>query len=376
MAVFVSRNESSDRLLVYGEVTPYDTFVEAVQDDMLESSPTGDVLQRIVDRIGDVLGLESTVMFVEKEPLGQRVVVSSGTRADEVVRDIYPRLESKIRFGDTDDIVDLRWRADSLLAVNLRSYGSRIGMLLLGPKIGGEVFVDDEKQLVSGIAPLVSLAVDQSTLSAELRDLYQRLVTAQEAERHRLAIDLHDGPLQKAFLLTRRVEGLVEDPSATAQELVAELREITSRLRPSILDDLGLVAGVEWLLEWAPGQTEVATRLQLDGVDETERFEPDVELTLFRVTQEAINNVLKHAKATHLSASLSRADGGLVLHVEDDGVGLPANGQRKKGLGLSGMRERVVQLYGTFEIGSAPKGGTRVTATVPLQNPVAVEEAR
>ena len=120
---------------------------------MLESSPTGDVLQRIVDRIGDVLGLESTVMFVEKEPLGQRVVVSSGTRADEVVRDIYPRLESKIRFGDTDDIVDLRWRADSLLAVNLRSYGSRIGMLLLGPKIGGEVFVDDEKQLVSGIAP-------------------------------------------------------------------------------------------------------------------------------------------------------------------------------------------------------------------------------
>ena len=156
VALFFPLRRGARRLvdsLVYGEVTPYDTFVEAVQDDMLESSPTGDVLQRIVDRIGDVLGLESTVMFVEKEPLGQRVVVSSGTRADEVVRDIYPRLESKIRFGDTDDIVDLRWRADSLLAVNLRSYGSRIGMLLLGPKIGGEVFVDDEKQLVSGIAP-------------------------------------------------------------------------------------------------------------------------------------------------------------------------------------------------------------------------------
>jgi two-component system sensor histidine kinase UhpB len=141
-------------------------------------------------------------------------------------------------------------------------------------------------------------------------------------------------------------------------------------------DAVSPVAGVEWLLEWASGQTEVATRLQLDGVDETERFEPDVEFTLFRVTQEAINNVLKHARATRLSASLSRAGGGLVLHVEDDGVGLPANGQRKKGLGLSGMREREVQLYGTFEIGSTPKGGTRVTAIVPLQNPVAVEEAR
>ena len=106
--------------------------------------------------------------------------------------------------------------------------------------------------------------------------------------------------------------------------------------------------------------------LKIDSVDEDQRFEPDVELALFRVTQEATNNVVKDFKGTAIDVSLSRENGTLHLQVTDDGQGFSYSVRGDIGTGISGMRERIVQLNGTFEVVSAPKAGTTVAASIPV----------
>jgi signal transduction histidine kinase len=259
----------------------------------------------------------------------------------------------------------------------LKSPGSRIGFAILGPKVDGEVFVDEEKRLALTVGPLLALAVEQNMLSGELRDLNRRLVSAQELERKRMAIDIHDGPLQKAIVLTRPDEDVVADMGTLARELVNELREVCSRLRPAILDDLGIVSALDWLVDGVSDRAEVLTGLSLHGLDEDERLDPDTELTLFRVAQESINNTLKHADATRIDVSLSREGDSLVLMVSDDGVGfspgIPRNGAVSTGgVGLSGMRERAIYLSGSLEINSAPGLGTTVLMRLPRSPAAAV----
>ena len=107
-----------------------------------------------------------------------------------------------------------------------------------------------------------------------------RLFKTEEAERARLAGDLHDGPLQKAMMLTGAFQTTLENRDLVARDLVAELREICSRLRPSILDDLGIVAALEWLMDRVEKLTGVRAHLSICGVDIEDRFPPDVELVV------------------------------------------------------------------------------------------------
>ena len=355
-----------DRLL-YGELVRYEAFVDAVRGNLASSSPANEVFTGIARRLVDGLGLESAVLFLGNDSSDHRMVAAEGPRADDILQDLYPRLRPSILAGQDQDLAELRWESESLLIMNLRASGRWIGYALLGPKLDGEVFVEDEKRLVATDAPLLAVSVDQSMLSGELRELNQRLVKAQETERARLAIDLHDGPLQKAILLARPDDAAARERAELGRELVAELKQISSRLRPSILDDLGLVPSIEWLLEGVSSRSEIAIGLTLSGVDQDERLHSATELALFRVTQEAINNVLKHADATSLDVSLSRERDTLVLMVVDDGVGFLPSSNHNGGVGLSGMRERVVYLDGTFEANSTPGAGTTIVARVPSE---------
>ena len=355
-----------DRLL-YGELVRYEAFVDAVRGNLASSSPVNEVFKGIASRLVNGLRLESTVLFLGTDLSDHRMVAAEGPRADEVVQELYPRLRTSILAAHDQDLAELRWESESLLVMNLRASGRWIGYALLGPKLDGEVFVEDEKRLVATVTPLLALSVDQSMLSGDLRKLNQRLVKAQETERGRLAIDLHDGPLQKAILLARPDDTAAQDRAGLGRELVAELKQISSRLRPSILDDLGLVPSIEWLLEGVSNRSEIAIGLTLSDVDQDERLHTATELALFRVTQEAINNVLKHADATSLDVSLSRERDTLVLMVVDDGVGFLPSSNHNGGVGLSGMRERVVYLDGTFEANSTPGAGTTIVARVPSE---------
>ena len=148
--------------------------------------------------------------------------------------------------------------------------------------------------------------------------------------------------------------------------MVFELREIGSRLRPAVLDDLGIISALEWLLEDVAKRSDFKTHLSVDNISEEERLPSDTELALFRITQEAASNAVKHSRGNNLNVWLRNESGAVVLQISDNGVGYlkPANGSG--GFGLPGMRERATQLNGSFEIQATPGRGTTITVKVPL----------
>lgn len=353
---------------IYGDSVDYRAFLQVMRAEAQPASRAVDMANGMAARVMKAMGAEAVLLFLGEGRQSDACVASAGERADDVLKSAYPQLTERIAELRDADLIELRWGPDSLLLANLRWSGQRLGHLVIGPKRGGEVFVQEEQQLMASIIPIISLAVHEAQLSEELREVNRRLVRAEEMERARVASDIHDGPLQKALILARNSpNGPVSgDGGGIAGELVRELREICSRLRPAILDDLGLVPAVEWLLDDAARRSGLHVRMLLRNVDEEERIPRDHELALFRITQEAINNVIKHARATEVEVALGRRGNRLVLEVKDDGVGFSELDVGKGSFGLPSMRERVTQLGGSLDIQSAPGSGTIVTATIPV----------
>ena len=221
----------------------------------------------------------------------------------------------------------------------------------------------------------------QELLAGErrFRGLARSVWNVQEAERRRLARDLHDGIGQTLTALKQQLD-VVESSSAALPEPVRErlrdaaelatqalheTRELSRLLRPQILDDLGLEPALRWLTRTFGERTGVALEVDLVGLDG--RLPADLETLAFRVVQEALNNVSKHAGASRAQV-LARCEGReLQLVVADDGRGfdVQARADSPDGSGLRGLRDRVELFGGRIEIGSRPGKGTRIAARVP-----------
>ncbi|MBN2098700.1 MAG: hypothetical protein JW753_03790 [Dehalococcoidia bacterium] len=353
--------------LLYRDTVGYEVFLDGMHQDLAASDNSPDASSGIAHHLAAVMHLESVLVFLGDDPGHSTLVASAGRRSQDVLANLGSQLQDGAHDAGDRDYAELRWESDSLMLVTLRSSGRYLGYLLLGPKEGGEIFLDAEKRLVATVAPFLAVAISKGQISEELRDLNQRLVRAEESERARVASDIHDGPLQKAILLAMDGDTISHhEKGKIAHQLVSELREVSSRLRPAILDDLGMVPAVDWLLENLPKPFGLATHFSLRGLNEEERFSPDVELALFRVTQESVNNAMKHAKATLVEVLLSKEVDSLILEVRDNGAGFSSTIRGNNGLGLSQMRERVVQLNGSLDIHSSPGYGTTVVARIPL----------
>lgn len=222
---------------------------------------------------------------------------------------------------------------------------------------------------------------------ADRADLQRRLTTAQEDERRRVARDLHDttGQLLTALALgiravrdagplTEAARARLDHVQGLTDELARQVHGLAGRLRPTALDDLGLEAAVRQLVADWSARTGVGAEFQAVGPLDP-RFPPEVETVLFRVVQEALTNVARHAGAGRVAVVLGQSDGHAVAVVEDDGAGFePGNGTPAAGpsgencvrLGLLGMRERVALAGGTLGIESTPGRGTTVLARVPI----------
>jgi signal transduction histidine kinase len=213
----------------------------------------------------------------------------------------------------------------------------------------------------------------------ERRSLLDRTVDSQEAERKRIAFELHDGPIQHLTALDvgletirRRLEG--GDPEAaiaslarvqeTARDDVHALRHLMKDLRPPVLDDAGLESALLDLV----GALEASSGVPFSAnVRLAQRLDPTLEMVLYRVAEEALTNVVKHALARRAALTVEQTDEGIVLEVRDDGRGLPENEPlgAPAHYGLLGMRQRVEMVGGTCEIGRNRAGGTTVRAVVP-----------
>jgi signal transduction histidine kinase len=147
------------------------------------------------------------------------------------------------------------------------------------------------------------------------------------------------------------------------------VRDLSRLLHPAVLDDLGLQAAIEWYLTSVARRHEIRTEASFEGLDE--RFAPEIEAAFYRIVQEALTNVVKHARATTCRVHLHRQAANVMLTLEDDGAGFdpshPHDEAEPRGLGLIGIRERVRQLGGSVSVESEPGRGTRITAVLPAR---------
>jgi signal transduction histidine kinase len=236
---------------------------------------------------------------------------------------------------------------------------------------------------VGNLAAQASQALRES--QQERQRLSGLLVSMQEDERRRIALDLHDGLGQSLSVIKLAIEGAAQllaegrGPQALEalqrsipriKEAAAEVRRVSTELRPTILDDLGILPTLSWFFrefEAASGGVRVDRQISV-----AERDVPaPLQITLYRILQEAVHNVVKHAGADRVSVQLERIDNELHLRIEDNGCGFDPQAActgRAKGLGLLSMKERASFSGGTYRLQSAPGQGTRIWVSWPCGN--------
>jgi two-component system, NarL family, sensor histidine kinase DevS len=253
--------------------------------------------------------------------------------------------------------------------------GTTYGMLVAGnERADGEHLSSEDARLLEAFAAAAANAI--STTRSVAADRLRHSIEASERERRRWARELHDETLQGLGGLQVLLSSAVRRPSedlaeavrnAVAQltEDIASLRSLITELRPAALDELGLVPAIETLAQ-RTASTEglmVETNIELE-LEARERLDPELESNLYRLAQEALTNVVKHAAASRIEIGLVLRDGAIVLSVSDDGGGFDPD-DAHGGFGLVGMRERVALAGGRLEISSEPGRGTTLQAELP-----------
>jgi signal transduction histidine kinase len=285
------------------------------------------------------------------------------------------RVDSVLDDPEIDQQVARRMGVRSALYVPLVAQGRPIGVVVVHDRLGAtSSFADEDVRLTESLAARAATAVELSERVS--RDAVRRVVEAQELERARLARELHDetGQALTSILLgLKSLEDRVDsDDGRTAvtelRNLVVttlqDVRRLAVELRPAALDDFGLVPAIERLRDTVEEQGGLSVDVQSPLGDE--RLPPETETALYRIVQEALINVLKHAAATRVTVRLSRSGKTVALVVQDDGNGFDPASVRDGGLGLVGMRERVALLGGRLTVESSEGGGTLLKAEVPF----------
>ncbi|ULH17206.1 GAF domain-containing sensor histidine kinase (plasmid) [Deinococcus sp. KNUC1210] len=334
-------------------------------------------------------------------PLGR---TSLETGLQDALREVAQTLRLPaltLRFSDTEGLSYGALSYGTLPALAqtetlaLIAQGERLGSLEVARRSPREAFTRSELSLLEGVARQLASAAHALQLADQLQTSQQELLRAGEEERRRLRRDLHDGlgpslaglglKLEVArILLGRSPEAAaahLDALKAEVQESVNEVRRLVHDLRPPKLDDLGLAGALEDLLGGVR-QAGLTARLELG--DALPALGAALEVAVYRIAQEALTNVMKHARASEVIVRLEtvRPETGqqeqsgttLLLSVQDNGVGLPD--VREPGVGSRSMRERAGALSGTLELSSEVGGGTHVRARLPLQAPRSTPNAQ
>jgi signal transduction histidine kinase len=285
------------------------------------------------------------------------------------------RVDSLLDDPEVDQDEARRIGAHTGLYVPLVARGRAIGIVAVHDKLGRDPrFSDADLRLAEIFAARAAVAVDLSERVA--RDTVRRVIGAQELERRRLARELHDetGQALTSILLGLKTIRAADTPEAAEQaelelrslivQALQDVRRLAVELRPSSLDDFGLVPALEHLTATFAERSDVRATVESNLPDE--RLPAEVETVLYRLVQEALTNVVKHAGAQTVTVVLTRRDEGVSAIVEDDGRGFDADQVRSDALGLVGMRERLALLGGTLTVESTPSSGTALVAYVPL----------
>lgn len=276
-----------------------------------------------------------------------------------------------------------------MILAPILSKDKTIGVMQLDRPLESVCFDAEEIEIIVAIARATAIALENARLIEMLGQkeqllhmLVNKLITAQEDERKRLAADLHDGIIQALIAIWYRLQRINSYPEADLQKWYKEIAEITASLgeqiqdirrilydlRPIILDNYGLIPAVESYIHNLQEKHGLPVELIING--EQCRLPAKIEVTLFRILQEALTNVLKHAQATQIKVHLNIREEEASLTVEDNGTGLDtsilSNSQSQNRLGLASIQERALLLNGFCHIDSFPGKGTRIFVKIPL----------
>ncbi|MGZ4788215.1 MAG: GAF domain-containing sensor histidine kinase [Terriglobales bacterium] len=277
----------------------------------------------------------------------------------------------------------LREKAKALWGVPLRSNNQTIGVLVIGFARPFE-WLPTEKELLGAIAERSALAIEKAQFNDALREREMRiaelsahLLRAQEEERKRISRELHDATGQQLMVI-RLYLGMLDGTGESAPELrkkIAEtvtvvdqtiegIRRIIAKLSPLVLEELGLIAAIRKEAKDFSKRTGVRTRVAVS--DSVGRLSNQTETAVYRVVQEALHNVAKHAQARNVTVQMGSNGDLLSLVIQDDGVGITQGPVVGRNFGLSGMTERVAMLGGSAKVLSAKSKGTRIEVKVPV----------
>jgi signal transduction histidine kinase/DNA-binding response OmpR family regulator len=287
------------------------------------------------------------------------------------------------------DLTYLPWREEAVK----RGYASSIALPLANKELifgvlniyaaESDRFDTDELQLLSWLASDLSFGIlalrtriECDRVELELRAMANRLVQLQEEERRNIARELHDQIGQSLtalkLMMSQAVrssaetrDSILNDSQAVITELIQQVREMSLKLRPSMLDDLGLLPTLLWYIERYTRQTQIKVNFEHSGLQR--RFTPETNTAVYRIVQEALTNVARYAKVNEVEVRIWADDSIMSLEVKDRGCGFDVSKlTAKASTGISGMRERAQMLGGNLMINSSTGAGTCLTAEVPI----------
>jgi two-component system, NarL family, sensor histidine kinase DevS len=325
---------------------------------------------------GDELRFAAVAGADAQDLLGTTISRSESKSGAVLERRRSERIDSVIDDPEVHQETSRRLAARTGMWVPLLARDQAIGVLEIHDKEGPDArFSHDDFRLAETFAARAAVAVELSQRVA--RDAVRRVVQAQELERQRLARELHDetGQALTSILLGLKPleEALADHPARAA---LAELREhvvdalqdvrrLAVELRPAVLDDFGLVPALERLTESFTEQADI--RIDFHSALGETRLPSEMETALYRVVQESLTNIVKHANAGNVSVSIVRRGSHVAAVIEDDGAGFDPRTVRAEGVGLLGMRERLALVDGQLEVETRRGAGTTVVAEVPLR---------
>jgi signal transduction histidine kinase len=373
-----------------------------VARDVNSSLDLRDVLDRIVRQATSILEAESgSIMLREDDEAHLKVVAARGPRARRIMGRVQRTDEGVagwvVRHGEplllrgaaTDPrftAVGRRPDVRDALCVPLRLEERVLGAVSVSNRRSAEPFNQDDLELLAALGNQVSVAVRNAETHAEAqrqRQTVERLLRevagAQVEERNRIALQLHDGPAQTMYAALRNLQAvqalatelpagvpaILDELERTIRSSIDETRAVMLDLRPPALDDWGLDTALRQYAQQFETRTGIRTQVVRRGLDL--RLPSAMESCLYRIAQEALTNVWKHAEATHARVLLDVGRRRCVLQVRDDGRGFePAGARSDEKLGLASLRDRAQLVGGRLQIESPPGKGTTVSVTAPL----------
>lgn len=335
--------------------------------------PSGD---RVIIRSVDTEAVVSA-------PMESEASAFSGTLMDQVLLTSRPVVLRDVSGSDLPSSCGVTGTFDSWACIPLRVRQATVGTLGIGrfdpPPLGSR-----ELEFLDAIGQVVGIGILNAQLLSERQESETRLkhalrkaVKVQEDERRRISRELHDEAGQALTSMLLHLKSLQDQDDLeiihdringlryTASSTLEELRRLSMDLRPTILDDLGLVPALRWLVSRVLETSDMNIDLDIDDIPGDLR--KDIQVELFRIAQEGLTNVVRHSSASNASVTLRRRDGRLDLTITDDGRGFDPH--TEPGLGLVGMRERAELLGGRLYVGPREPGGTRLRVDVPLGVP-------